>query len=437
MAGFAYQYHEQKKFDKAKEYYQFVLQNSTDKSLAFKALRKIAEYELTAKNYDVADQAIALLLNDHSENQMLSRVIGTCADGYWGLKKYDKAKTLFQYVAANSSDVERAYNGQLRVMHCEMKLGSYVGAEAAFEKLWKNHSSAKGFVEKATRVCGSILSFETPETVLPYVDRALEVAEDIKTVMMLLQFKAQCHIDLGQSEQAQAVRQQIELYSDKEYYPGVQLALAYVYRKNGQYEKAMEIYNKVLQSSTDDTKKLDAHAGVAAVAISLGNDSDVTASIESLCTNFAGHEMLGWTVFVVGEEYYLKAEKAVSESNKEMADSCYQKAISIWANNITEIEYDSLYKCYAYYFSAISYRYLNDHQKAVKYFEEVASGWPGYDRRWHALSSLAILYEEQLRMNKLSKNAATSKIKNVYQEIVAKYPDSPPSKVAEIWLKEN
>ena len=437
---FGHSYWNERKFDKAKEVYQLVFDKSNGSDLEFKSLAKIICCQIRLSDYSSADQMIDEIINNYSQHADLNTALAGFAYQYQEQKEFDKAKEYYQFVLQNSSDVELAYKGQLGVMQCEKELGNYAGALAAFEELWTNHSSAKGFVEKATHVCGDILSFEAPDTVLPYVDRALEVAEDIKTVMMLLQFKAKCHIDLGQSEQAQAVSQQIELYSDKEYYPGVQLALACVYRNNGQYEKAMEIYNNVLQSSTDDTKKIDAHAGVAAVAVLRDNDSDVTAAIEALRTNFAGHEMLAWAVFVIGEEYYKKVSQMENKGLKIESEECFQKAITVW-EKVRSIESTTIYPAHAWYFSGFAYKKMGNYTKTIEYYQEVVDRWPDYQYAWSAQCMIGECYEKLITQGILSEGETEPLIEQAYKLVIENYGDSSLAghaclKLAEMNLKK-
>ena len=462
---FGNSYWNEGKYDKAINIYQLVYENSTDQDLVFKGLTKIAACQIRLGDYISAEGTIDLVIDNHYQHESLHAALTGFAYQYFKQKRYDQAKEYCYFVIQNSSDVELRYKAQLQVMQCETAADNYLAALDAFESLWKNHSSAKIFVKKATRVCGSILQFDTPETVLPYINLALEKTQDIETAVGLLQFKARCYIDLGQTEQAKAVEDEIELYSDQGSYPGVQLALAYRYRKNSDYVRAVEIYDKVLRGSAGETKKLDAWAGLAAVSAWLDDDANAANIVDLLCRDFAGNEKLGLSIALIGEEYYKKAHSLEGLSDDQIK-ACHRKAISIWQKTIDEIP-GSDHKCLAYYLTGLSYQFLRDYSKSIANYHMVLNEYPDNEYASKALFMIGRLYQKTqvtetsiypafLAENISDPNGTaetadpndytivTSKTNNVYvnsakeayELLLERYPDSPGSAYARQWLME-
>jgi tetratricopeptide (TPR) repeat protein len=194
-----------------------------------------------------------------------------------------------------------------------------------------------------------------------------------------------------------------------------------------------------VDNSSDREALLLGHTGVELTRIYLNNDPDDsqgTTVADALIAEFNDVPRVDWCVFVIADEYYKKGSAMRNQGLEPLADKNFLKAINVW-QRIEDNFKESKHIAEVWYFLGVTYQHLKDYQKATMYFEEVAKGGPDYYRRWDALSSLAFLYEEQWRMNKLSKKAATSKIKKVYQEIIQKYPDAPSAGAANAWLQEN
>jgi tetratricopeptide (TPR) repeat protein len=380
----------------------------------------------------------------HAEEQLTAEELLTqCRDKYeladdlWHSKKYDEAKTLYKYVAQNSSDSDLTMKSKARGASCDIQLGNYSAAGQAIEALKKDYATHDG-------LCAELYSpaddywfkdkFDEAKALGEYIARN---SSDSDMVMTCRVWVAGCDIRLGNYSAAEQALEAVknDYSQNNKLYPEF-CRIAHEYWRMRKYDKAKALYLYITQNSSDTERRLEGRLRVAGCEILLGNDSTADQAFEKLTNDYSQDPRLCANIFQIGEEYYFRGEEAINNDNSEQARANFQRAIAIWRKNINKTT-NSHHLSNACYFTAIAYQYLKEYQKAAKYFEEVVKGGPDYYRRWHALSSLAILYEEQWRMNKLSKEAATSKIKKIYQEIIQKYPDAPPADAANAWLQEN
>lgn len=89
-----------------------------------------------------------------------------------------------------------------------------------------------------------------------------------------------------------------------------QLEQAKNYKEKGEYAKAEEIYQNIIDYA------LKAQKGLVTLYIDSGDDSAAEAAFDKLIANFSGHPDLPRALHSIGEEYYKKGR--------------YQKAMKIW-----------------------------------------------------------------------------------------------------------
>ena len=322
------------KRDKAMKLYQYIAANTSDASMKINAQSEVVLCRISAGDAAVIDEAIARFKTDFSAHQLGSKKLNYIANALKRAGRYDKASDLFMYISQNTTDSTVAQKTGVRAIISRIQMKDYEGAEQAFEQFWNKYRTADGFVDRVVAICKIFEKVNDPAMALPYINRALEITADLKVAIRLLRLKLMCYIDMGADEQAQAVQQEIALYAEQEFYPGVQLAIADKYRKNGEHEKAIEAYDKVLNSTTDKTQQLYAHAGIGMSFVWRKDDPNVTVSLDFICNDFTDNEKLGWAVFVIGEEYFSFAKGVQRTGDFKDAEQYFYKAIAVWAKNI-------------------------------------------------------------------------------------------------------
>ncbi len=425
MYALANEYWEQQKYDKAKELYQYVSDNSSDSDQAIRARRWVVGCEARLGNDSGAGQAINTLKTDFSQHKNLFPVIYELANEYWELQKFDKAKDLYRYVSENCPDSSLAIKGQTWVAGCEIKSGNDSAAEQASDTLCTKYSSAEELVDVVLPICNLFIQENDPAMALQYINRALQASPDHEKAIWLLKTKADCYVDMAAVTQADAVVAEIvQNHSTKKEFAIVLNGIADSYRKRGNHTKSIELRQQVLNNNPDVNEQLCAQTGIGMNSVWLGDDAKAQAKVDLIVANYKDHPRAGYSVFVVGEEYYFKAREYLKSNNQDLADSHFQKAFAIWDSNINQIT-DSYHKCLAYYYSATAYQYMKDYEKAIVCYQKVVDQWPKYKFAWNSQYLIASCYDQMCDTGIKTKAEVKEEILDVCQKMEASYPDSP------------
>ena len=144
----------QEKYDKAKSLYQYVVQNSSDSSMAIGAQKLAVIMEIWSGNDSAADAAIVKLKKDFSAHPQLCQNIYEIAMKCWFNKKFAKAKGLYYFVSKNSSDKKTVFTSLGRALKCELRLDNHSALAKAVESLNAESSASEDYVDKVLTICG-------------------------------------------------------------------------------------------------------------------------------------------------------------------------------------------------------------------------------------------------------------------------------------------
>lgn len=203
--------------------------------------------------------------------------------------------------------------------------------------------------------------------------------------------------------------------------------------------KALELYQKVISESTQKSELLTAYAEMVKInirqVVSVDPNTpttviDTDATLSSILSDYKDEKKLGFHVFQIGEEYYLRAEKALQRGEQEQPAIDFLKAIAIWEKNISQIT-DAHHRYLAYYYSAVAYHNLKQEDKAVEYYKIVVNQWPDQEKAWYAQFQIAQIYEILKGQGK----ATSEQVRSAWQTLLERYPNCSAAKLANKRLK--
>ncbi|MBW8042151.1 MAG: tetratricopeptide repeat protein [Planctomycetes bacterium] len=134
------EYRKFNKFEKAREYYQYVVSNWPDAEHALWSQMGLAISNIQLADYDSAQVIANKLRADFSDDERMSRAGCLIADEYRRIKKHEKACELYQYVVDSWPDTEFAMWSQMGLAISKTSLYNDNGAAIAAEKLPVNYS---------------------------------------------------------------------------------------------------------------------------------------------------------------------------------------------------------------------------------------------------------------------------------------------------------
>ena len=397
------------------------------------------------------------------------------ADSLWFSKKYDKAKTLYQYVAQNSSDSDLTMNSKARGASCDIQLGNVSGAGQAIEALKKDYPTHDGLCPELSRLCDDYWNMQQYDKAKALCQYIFQNSLDSNLAFEARIWLAGCENKLGNDSAIDQAFEAIlvEYSAAGSFLDADRLSMfAECYQVCDFYERSVELYQQMLNSASDKNQQFHAHVGIGKSSALLGNDTKVKDTLGILRADFAEHEKLGWAIFIIGEEYFYKAfpnsYKTPNEEERKELDKC----LSIW-KGIIDNPCDNHYTMYAYYYSAIVYQELKDYQKSTACYQGVFSEFPDSKHAAHALfmtgrnyeklhrtrgnSTTTMVLENIIDPNEVvatvaldqgveltDPNSVTASIeasitpvnstRAAYELLVEEYPDSPGAAYARHWL---
>jgi len=131
----AQHYRYKKKYEKANELYQFVVETWPKAEHALWAQADLIKSYLAQGDDTAAEAAVDKLLINFKDNPLIARAVWDTGQYYRDLKKYENANQLYKHVVTNWPKAEHAIWAQADLIKSYLALGDDSSAEAAVEKL--------------------------------------------------------------------------------------------------------------------------------------------------------------------------------------------------------------------------------------------------------------------------------------------------------------
>jgi len=148
----AYTYHHQvRDYGKARELYQWVVQNHPRDSKAIRAQMGIAKTYIVIGDDPNAAAAIDKLIADYSQDQGIAKALDHLADNYRKVGQYEKARQLYELVVARWPDADYARNSQMgivkAIIEANIARGDDEVVEAEIENLVADFNDNEGLTK--------------------------------------------------------------------------------------------------------------------------------------------------------------------------------------------------------------------------------------------------------------------------------------------------
>ena len=344
-------------------------------------------------------------------------------------KQYALEESIYARLLKQFPNDERAPGIVASRITCCMKQNDTAGTEENIDLLFSNYTEpADSFLSAAEEVIKRYGRLHDAGMVIELCNRVLSVYPDHARSLSYQAKLVKAYLDVDSKSQADGVVAQVlQTYSGYSDFAKTVNGIANAYRQAKDYSKSIELYQTALARAEDAKVKLDSYAGLgkAKARLSGAADSgDVDGIVQVLMTDFKDAKRLGYHIFQIGEEYYFRAEEAMSQDNREQAEPEFQKAISIWQKSINEID-DSYHQAMAAYFSAAAYGSMGQDEDAVRYYRQVVDQYPTYKKAWYAQYNVAKIYEKLLKQDKTS----VDQLRFVYRTLLENYPECPVSDI--------
>jgi TolA-binding protein len=177
--------------------------------------------------------------------------------------------------------------------------------------------------------------------------------------------------------------------------------------------------------------------GLGQIRLRQGDGQGAEATFQKVLTDYAGHPRLAEAVQLMGDGYYVQAQRERAAKREDKANDCCTEALEKWHMIMDRLPATPQQAARAHFFAAECYRYLGDTQKAIEYHQMVPKNWPTYEYAWLSYAKIYEILKLQIRRGLMSEEEGRASIRACLEGMCQGYPNCPMASNARAWLKDN
>ncbi len=493
----AQDYHTKGKLEPARTLYQYVVDKHPKTPEALSSQRDLVLCAIEQKDGPAMKAALEKLLAALGDNKQASSTVQQIATRCYRAGDVVRARDLHQYVVDHWPASNEAFTAQRDLVICCIDQQDKPAAEAALEKLLaqagKNPQGPHAIQQIAARCYREGNVARARELHQYVVDHWPGNTE----VLLAYRDLAICCIDQQDEAATEAALQKLVTgYGTDSRLPGAVARIGERYRRKGQYAKARNVHQYVVNQFPKSKEALSSQRNAILCSIALNDEPQIEAGLQMLLTQFAensdivpvldyvadrlpegkqterarvyeyiidhhpnhelvisakarlgqtkirqgddagaealfqeilskyaNHPKFGEALSTIGLSYYERTRRRQGGDRAAHVED-YRKAIEMWERIIRDLPPSDITP-QAYYHSAVVYsQELGEYAKGIEYYQKVVDNWPDYAYAWHAQSLIGKYLQKLKSSGQLSEAEANPRIKQAYNALIQKYPDS-------------
>lgn len=416
----------------AQRLYQWVNQHSPGiESIWVK--RGLVGTHLRLAEYAAADETLEQLQTDYSDHPQFDAALRAAADEYfyWGHDPA-KAQLLYEQILQNHPNGPECIWAQRGLVLTALEVGNKVAANAAVETLLSEYSNHPQ-VATAIRIVADQYFYvgNDPAKACVLYEKILRNWPDSCEKMSAQRGLAMAKVQLGEYSIGQTATETLVAdFADRVELSENTGEIIDQYCSAGKSGEVIALSEKILSENPSRALELAARTGLARGYIQSGQETNAQEQINLILSSYQDEKRINYSLFVIGEEYYLLGEKQLQDTEHSRGQAALQQAIDVW-QPVRAQSADTLHQAHALYYSADALRRIGAYEQAISYYQQIISQIPAYEKAWYAQLMIARCYEELAKENKVS----SEDVRTAYQLVIDKYPDSSAAKIAASKLK--
>jgi TolA-binding protein len=312
----AYRHRVLGKYDKANELDRYVMKNWPTSDYALWAQMDMAETNINLDNEAAAQADIDKLLADFAGHSRIAEAVHHVAVHYRQLKKYDKAQQIDEYVIAHWPTSDFALWAQMDIAEFNIERGDDAAVDSAISKLLTGFSSHRRIAEAVHHTayyCRQLRKYDKANQLDGYV---MDHWPKTNYAMWAQMDMARTHIELGEQAAAEAAID--KLMTDFTGHPGLLGVLSGpiaegLYEKafkmdpnsEGQrhayLQKAVGIWEMVTKQSPSLTSTADGFSWAGHCYRELGQYEKAIDCYQKVVDSFPKHRLASNDLFLIGQ----------------------------------------------------------------------------------------------------------------------------------------
>jgi len=456
-----------KMFDRARGLYGIIIEKFPDSPEAGHARLGVAGVEVLSlieeKNFASAQQKVDSLVADFKDNENLPQMLFRIGQTFCWQRRYDESQNAFDRIIKDfptSSLVPQARLWQAKANVCAIIRQTLPATDsnaiqatdeqvlAAVDAFLKDFETDAGLPEAMHWISQeyewtkwapggtdseNAKRYDVPNSVYQKLSQRFSQTyygqrADWDSRRMAHRTKILTLMDKGdQIETDSAIEQMVTEFSGRPEVPGELCRIAIWYEQHNKFVKAGEIYERIVAQFPDTNFAEESVQDVVRLATdankSIGIDEAIGQLSARLKTRLGQTPQLASALCAVGGEYRRQAQ--ISEQVKgdlAGAKASLEKAVQIYSE-VIKLAGDSESAAKANLQSGNCLCKLQRFSDALNCYKEIKSKWPAGEFEPDCLEGIGRCYEGLAKQGQISQEQADAEIKQVYKELVQKYPD--------------
>ena len=419
--------------EKARQMYQIAVEGISP-SEAIWAKMGLAITSIRLKDYQTADPLTEQILIDFAGDNRLATACCLIADAYRSTRHHRQAIDLYQHVIDKHGASEYAMWSQMGIAISNIDLRKKDDAQSAIKKLREDYADHPSFYKAVGDIGDNYRWRDIHDKAREMYEVAL-VGLSGSEVFWPKAGIAIASVHLKDYQTAEAFTKQIRTeFADHTQLPEAICLIAGAYRSMEDHDKALDLYQLILKVWPRNEQALWSKAGMARMAIAVGDEAGGAEAINNMIADFKDHAALPAAVWAVAEEYWEKALLERRQGRHDQKKESLRKALMECERVISQFPETLHTTAEAHHISAQCYVLLGDWEKAFQYYQKIIDDWPDYELASHVQFMIARIYTNLKRSGAIGESDADLLIRDTYETIVENYPDTPPAKAARSWL---
>lgn len=393
-------YRELGRCHKARKVYQYIIDTWPNDNHAMYAQTGLVKAYLQEQDYTEAVSAVDGLFNRYASNANLPGVAFDLGYEFRSKKKWNKARELFRYYVANSPQDAQAMRAQRLAAKACVRLGDDAAIDTEIGKLLSIFGMIPGITTEIMELAGDCEEHDRFEKALVLYQHVINHWPQDEQAIWAKKGIAQAYVELGDDDKVQeTLSQLLATFGGHHDIAEAVDNVADGYRKVGQYEKARQWHQYVVDHWPQDEHALEAQEGVVISNIALGNQTAAQAAVDKLISDFNS------SAEEIAEAIDDVADACGTKRNYTKARQLYQYIVTSWptAEYAVEAQADVVR------FSIL----LGDEAGAQAAYDKLLADFGGHKNAAEEVEDLADLYRE--RQDYI-------KARGLYQHIVTNWP---------------
>lgn len=431
----AWAYRKLKQDAKARNVYQYVVDNWPNKDRAIYSQRGLVLCSIALDDQVAADAGVQKILADYAGSKYMPKIMRNIAVAYDSKDKPDEAAMLHQYVVDKHPESLEALWSQRDITLYHIDAGEEQAVEADLQKLvagFTDHAQlpeALGNVGEYYRKKGKFLNArQLHQHVVTQFPTSTEAIQSQRNAIL-------SSVGLNDEPQIEVGIQKLltQFAEDKDiaavvYYVAVRIG-------DSRDDDQLRLCQYIIDQHPEHELVVPAKARLGQIMIHRDNEKDAEAVFQKILTDYQNHLQLAEAFHLMAEGYWDRAfmEPRQDRQMTDKAKESLQKAFAKWEGMITQFPNASRVEQAHYLIGECCYR-LGQYEKAIEYYQKTVDNFPDYENAWLAQNRVAKVYKFMLMDGMIPRHEAETLVKAVYEKLIDNYPDCPAAKTANKWL---